>query len=180
MSIAYEFHMTIKCLAAIAIVISSAPICQAQTVQGASVKYDKDAKIIYRPKGKPRLTKIMDESGYCCMLLDVDEAGQLKNIDVTYCTHDFLVSHFTQRVKKFRFSPALIDGQPVYRKAKIYRPGYVRYKGKYGPAVSGPNGYLEKKDADAAIPRRPRSDKAVKKWLKKYYINKKPCAELIS
>lgn len=156
----------------------SGAVCIAQKPENRPIEYDKDAKIIFKPKAKPRLTKEVKTSGYCCVVLDINETGIPENIRVNYCTHQRLASHFAAKAKDLRFSPALVGNEPVYRRNKTLKPGYWRYKRK--KLIAGPNGYLEPKYPDAEIPRRPKNEQAKRKWVKKYFYTEKTCFELVS
>lgn len=167
--------MIMKTFAFILLCFAFCSVSAAQTKPSGNQEYDTDTKIIYKPNVNPRLGKTVKESGYCCLVLDVNEKGQPKNITTTYCTHDRLSSYFVARTKTFRFSPALIDNTSVYRRNKTYKPGYVKYRGKRGLVVPGSNGYLKPKNQNIIIPVRPKNERAKKKWLRKYFDNKRVC-----
>ena len=168
-------------LRAAILLIYALSVSPSSIAQSNNVKYDKDSKVIFRPKGKPNLKNKLDTSGYCCLIFDINKLGMPKNIETTYCTHDELALPTKQRIAKFRYSPAIINDEIVKRKDKTRRIGYVRTKGKgkRKRIIPGPNGYLTKKDPKAKIPPPPKRIMA-SKWLRNHFNNGKPCIDYIS
>lgn len=163
----------------IVILFSFCLACIAEA-RGALRQYDKDAQLIYKPKGKPLITKLTRESGYCCLVLDITKQGDVKNIRINFCTHDELEQPIVSRVKEFRFSPALIDNKPVFRKNKSYNQDYYRFKGKYTSPIPGPNGYMEVTNPGLETPPRPQSREEFDSWIGKYFDTEMVCLPLVS
>lgn len=158
-------------------------ICFPATAQGHSnPAYDVDAKIDFRPKKvlRPSIKGKLKTSGYCCLVLDITETGVPQNVEVSYCTYDFLEATAVDRLSRFRYKPATKDSVAVRREYKEVKLGFMKFNSQYGPAVPSPNGYLTPNRSVKTIPPRPKKAKARQKWLRKYFDNTKVCPSAMS
>lgn len=149
------------------------------SANAAQTDYDVDAKLLERPNTKPKIPGTKKESGYCCMVFDVDKSGVPQDIKTTYCTHEYLAAPMRARVRNFKYSPATRNATPVIRKDKRFQMGMFVSRGHRSNIIPGPNGYLERLAPGAKIPPRPRGIKKQRKWLKKYFNSDKPCGVLV-
>ncbi len=61
----------------------------------------------------PRMPRNAKRSGYCCMLIDVDDAGEPENVRTSYCSASYFVRPSVKAARKWKFNPAMKDGVPV-------------------------------------------------------------------
>ena len=64
-------------------------------------------------RAAPIMPYTATRSGFCCMLIDVNELGHPTKVDIEYCTATYFKKSSIKSVKKWRFNPANINGKPV-------------------------------------------------------------------
>ena len=147
-------------------------------VHAQNASYDIEPKIKSRPIFNAKIPATLNESGYCCMKMDIDTSGKAKNIDAQFCTNDDLIVPYKIHMSKFKFSPALKNGKPVLKQNFIYRLGRVT-RDKNGNILPGPDGYLTRRFPKRALPPGPKRV-ANSKWLRKHFRTGKPCGYYVS
>ena len=101
---------------------------------------------IFEAEPKLRIAPIMPptakDSGYCCMIYDINKYGRTKNITAAYCTNAILFDPSIRAVKKWRYSPKLVNWQPMVTKGKWTYVSY-RLRDMQGRLIKNADGYPE-------------------------------------
>ncbi len=110
---------------------------------------DKAAMRIGAPPIMPRRAKT---SGYCCMLMDIDEKGMPQNIRTSYCSDKVFAKASIEASKKWRFAPAIKDGKPRAIKNQTYvNKFYLRLSN--GRLVPDPDRMVVRRGKRVRIPK---------------------------
>lgn len=75
--------------------------------------HDDEPEAKYQPA--PIMPPQAMESGYCCMLLDIDKAGQVSNVRAKYCTHDYYKQSSLNTAKTWEYKPLMPNGLSAQR-----------------------------------------------------------------
>ncbi len=72
----------------------------------------------------PIMLSTATKSGHCKVMFDVDEKGNTFNIKITFCSEDLFVVPTIESVRRWRYSPRIMNGKPVVRKRVATRISY--------------------------------------------------------
>lgn len=66
-------------------------------------------------------------SGYCCVSVDITTQGEPENIDMAFCTERRFKRYSKNAVKKYRYAPAVKDGQALAINGQIELVSFILY-----------------------------------------------------
>jgi len=72
----------------------------------------------------PMLPHNAEESGFCCIRLDVSKKGKPKNVEAYSCTHEVYKKSAEKTVKRWRYHPLYVDGKRQSRKNILNKVTY--------------------------------------------------------
>jgi len=167
-----------KYIGVIAALVGLGLLANAVPANGQSMDENgtRDAKVTKQvPPTMPRQAR---ESGYCCMVFNVDRSGSPVNVNTSYCTNPIFAESSKDAVSRWEFSPAMKNGKPVVwlDETTLMRFNIATVEGSLIPSSTG---YLSLREgAEPTAP--PRDRTAYRKWLDKNFITETTCGELVS
>ena len=92
----------------------------------------------------PTMPPMAYQSGYCCMLYDIDENGDVKNVGANYCTEDYLAEPSKKALQKWKYDTKKKDGTPsVSKNLTTYMSFYLT--DELGNIIPNQNGFMSQK-----------------------------------
>lgn len=124
----------------------------------------------------PRMPDRAKESGYCCVLYDVDHKGKPVNITAPICSAPIFRKYSIHTVKKWRYKTNhTTTGQLLHQDYDTVIT-FLKQTNKtpFFP-IPGGNGYMKPKVPIENIPPRPKGFKEGFNWQKTYFNSKPLC-----
>jgi len=94
-------------------------------------------------KVPPQVPAEAQQSGYCCMIYDINSDGGVKNAKVDYCTETYLAQPSVDALTKWKYKKLRKDGTPVAAKnLTTHMAFHIAYWD--GTIVPGKFGYMSR------------------------------------
>ena len=167
-----------KYIGVIAAIMSVGLLANAVPANGQSIDENGTRAAEVTKQVPPTMPRQARESGYCCMVFNVDRSGSPVNVNTSYCTNPIFAENSKDAVSKWEFSPALKNGTPVawLDETTLMRFNIATVEGSLIPSSTG---YLSLREgAKPTTP--PRDRTAYRKWLDKNFVTETTCGELVS
>lgn len=87
------------------------------------------------------------ESGYCCVMLDIQKSGRVKNTEIIYCTSEIFRDVTERTAPKVTYYPRLVNGVEAESQDKLENFSY-RLNDEFGALIKNAEGYPEFYDED--------------------------------
>lgn len=89
----------------------------------------------------PYMPSRANKSGYCCMVMTVNEAGRPKDVRTSLCSEPKFKKAAIRATKKMRFDPGTVNGTPVSTPDMTTTMSFL-YLNPRGELVPDPDGRL--------------------------------------
>lgn len=117
-------------------------ICTLSTLHGVAKAHHKDT-FNYIDQAIPVIPPMARNSGYCCMIYDIDPNGKVRNPKVEYCSEDYFAKPSLDAIFKWLYETKRKDGSPVEDKNLTSKLQF-NLMNQFGFMIPGRNGYMTK------------------------------------